>query len=226
MNDSDESEIDKIRYVAQCVSDVFDRLFLFSDIGMTDAQLFRTFTTECLSAGVDTVSYLVGGAGQHGYDDIISPPSGRHLQDGDVLIFDTPPNYESNAFKAVMASDYVIIPSSNNFLEQDNTKNAVSLPTLSGKPFKILMSKVKKGTKEGREMLEKVISKDISFDAVITERNVVAQSPRYGAWVGEYAKNSDSHKQFIALAKEVEVWANLAKVSTKVDCSAVSEGVA
>lgn len=149
------------------------------------------------------------------------------LKEGyDVLIFDTPPNYESNAFKAVMASDYVIIPSSNNFLEQDNTKNAVSLPTLSGKPFKILMSKVKKGTKEGREMLEKVISKDISFDAVITERNVVAQSPRYGAWVGEYAKNSDSHKQFIALAKEVEVWANLAKVSTKVDCSAVSEGVA
>ncbi|MDG2460175.1 MAG: Xaa-Pro peptidase family protein [Luminiphilus sp.] len=84
-----ESEIDKIRYVAQCVSNVFDRLFLFSDIGMTDAQLFRTFTTECLSAGVDTVSYLVGGAGRHGYDDIISPPSGRRLQDADVLIFDT-----------------------------------------------------------------------------------------------------------------------------------------
>lgn len=144
----------------------------------------------------------------------------------DVLVFDTPPNYESNAFKAVMASDYVIIPSSNNFLEQDNTKNAVSLPTLSGKPFKILMSKVKKGTKEGKEMLDQVISKDISFNVVITERNVVAQSPRYGVWVGEYAKNSDSHKQFVLLAQEVEVWAKLNKHNLKAESLFESEGVA
>ena len=35
------------------------------------------------------VGYLVGGAGQGGYGDIISPPSGRALRDGDVLILDT-----------------------------------------------------------------------------------------------------------------------------------------
>ncbi len=56
---------------------------------MSDADLFRRFTIECLEAGVDTVSYLVGGAGQHGYDDIISPPAGRRLSTEDVLIFDT-----------------------------------------------------------------------------------------------------------------------------------------
>lgn len=133
----------------------------------------------------------------------------------DVLVFDTPPNYEKNAFKAVMASDCVIIPSSNNFLEEDNTKNAVSLPVLGGKPFKILMSKVKKGTKEGKDILDKVLSKDISFNVVITERNVVAQSPRKGMWVGDYAKNSDSHKQFVLLAKEVETWAKLEKTGHK-----------
>jgi Xaa-Pro aminopeptidase len=58
-----EAEIDKIRYVAECVSDVFDRLFTFAEVGMSDADLFRRFTIECLHAGVDTVSYLVGGAG-------------------------------------------------------------------------------------------------------------------------------------------------------------------
>lgn len=84
-----EAEIDKIRYVAQCVSDVFERLFTFAEVGMSDADLFRRFTIECLHAGVDTVSYLVGGAGQQGYDDIISPPSGRRLSAEDVLIFDT-----------------------------------------------------------------------------------------------------------------------------------------
>ena len=84
-----EAEIDKIRYVAECVSNVFDRLFTFAEVGMSDADLFRRFTIECLHAGVDTVSYLVGGAGQHGYDDIISPPAGRRLSTEDVLIFDT-----------------------------------------------------------------------------------------------------------------------------------------
>ena len=84
-----EAEIDKIRSVAECVSDVFDRLFTFAEVGMSDADLFRRFTIECLHAGVDTVSYLVGGAGQHGYDDIISPPAGRRLSTEDVLIFDT-----------------------------------------------------------------------------------------------------------------------------------------
>ena len=65
------------------------------------------------------------------------------------LIFDTPPNYEQNSFKAVMASDFVIIPTSINYLDHENTKDAISLPMLAKKPFKVLMSKVKKGTKEG-----------------------------------------------------------------------------
>ena len=38
-----EAEIDKIRYVAQCVSDVFERLFTFAEVGMSDADLFRVF---------------------------------------------------------------------------------------------------------------------------------------------------------------------------------------
>jgi len=84
-----EAEINKIKYVASTVSSVFENLYSFADIGMTDAELFRNFKLECLKAGVDNVAYLVGGAGQHGYDDIISPPAGRKLQDGDILIFDT-----------------------------------------------------------------------------------------------------------------------------------------
>lgn len=89
-----EAEIEKLKYVAACVSDVFESLFGFADVGMSDAELFRRFTIECLKAGVDNVSYLVGGAGPHGYDDIISPPSGRRLRNGDVLIFDTGCTYD------------------------------------------------------------------------------------------------------------------------------------
>jgi Xaa-Pro aminopeptidase len=84
-----ETEIDKLRYVAQCASDVFENLFSFIQPGMRDDEIFRAFKIECLKAGVDDVSYLVGAAGQGGYDDIISPPKGRILRDGDVLILDT-----------------------------------------------------------------------------------------------------------------------------------------
>ncbi|MFT5210277.1 MAG: Xaa-Pro dipeptidase [Flavobacterium sp.] len=84
-----EAEIEKLWYVAQCASDVFENLHAFVCLGMRDDEIFRQFKIECLKAGVDDVSYLVGAAGQGGYDDIIAPPAGRHLKDGDVLILDT-----------------------------------------------------------------------------------------------------------------------------------------
>lgn len=123
-----------------------------------------------------------------------------------VIIFDTPPNYEQNAFKAILASDYVLIPTSANFLEQENTKKAVSLPMLANKPFKLIMNRIKKGTKDGRQVFSNVADQDICLKSVITERAVVAKSSEFGKWVGDYAKNSDSHKQYLQLAKEVLEW--------------------
>lgn len=89
-----ELEIEKLNYVAQRASDVFENLFAFIHPGMRDDEIFRAFKIECLNAGVDDVPYLVGAAGQGGYDDIISPPAGRVLKDGDVLILDTGCTYD------------------------------------------------------------------------------------------------------------------------------------
>ncbi len=83
------NEIEKLRYVAQTVSSVFDRLFDFVHPGMSDAEVFREFKIQCLTEGVDDVSFLVGGADQGGYGDIISPAGPRKIRDGDVLILDT-----------------------------------------------------------------------------------------------------------------------------------------
>jgi Xaa-Pro dipeptidase len=83
------AEIAKVHYVAQCASDVFEKLGSFVSVGMRDDEIFRAFKIECLKAGVDDVAFLVGAADTGGYDDIISPPAGRHLQLGDVLILDT-----------------------------------------------------------------------------------------------------------------------------------------
>ena len=83
------NEIEKLRYVAQTVSSVFERLFDFVHPGMTDGEVFREFKIQCLTEGVDDVAFLVGGADQGGYGDIISPAGPRKIRDGDVLILDT-----------------------------------------------------------------------------------------------------------------------------------------
>lgn len=82
-------EIEKLRYVAQTASSVFERLFEFVHPGMSDSEVFREFKIQCLTEGVDDVAFLVGGAGQGGYGDIISPAGSRIIRDGDVLILDT-----------------------------------------------------------------------------------------------------------------------------------------
>jgi len=82
-------EIDIIRYVAQCASQVFAQLPESLSRGMSEIEVFKTFKQLALQSGVDDVAFLVGGADQDGYRDIIGPPSARALQTGDVLILDT-----------------------------------------------------------------------------------------------------------------------------------------
>lgn len=84
-----ETEIEKIAHVCGLVSEAFAAAPSLFSPGLSDIEVFRLFKTECLRLGVDDVSYLVGGAGQGGYGDIISPPQGRALREGDILILDT-----------------------------------------------------------------------------------------------------------------------------------------
>jgi len=83
------AEIDKIRYTATAAGRAFAQVPTLVSAGMSDIEAFRAFRIACLQAGVDQVDYLVGAAGEGGYGDIISPPSGRTLATGDVLILDT-----------------------------------------------------------------------------------------------------------------------------------------
>lgn len=82
------AEIAKIAEACRIACDAFDRLPEIAGGGMTEVEVFRAFKIACLQAGADDVDYLVGGAGPGGYGDIISPPSERRLQRGDVLILD------------------------------------------------------------------------------------------------------------------------------------------
>lgn len=84
-----EAEIAKIAHICEIVSGAFETLPEWAALGDTELEIFRKFKIDILQRGSDDVPYLVGGAGPGGYDDIISPPSDREIQDGDILMLDT-----------------------------------------------------------------------------------------------------------------------------------------
>ena len=127
----------------------------------------------------------------------------------DILILDTPPNYMALALKAVMLSDFVIIPVSSSFMDKNNAKDAISIPLMAKKPFKILMSNIKKGTKEGKNLNNPDNFDSAKFNTYITNRNAMMEAVENGKWIGDFKPKSDNHMQFLNLADEVICWINL-----------------
>ncbi len=83
------AEIEKLAHVSAIGSAAFARIPDLAHVGQPLEEVFRSFRREALALGADDVPYLVGSADQGGYEDIISPPSRRPLQKGDVLMLDT-----------------------------------------------------------------------------------------------------------------------------------------
>ncbi len=83
------AEIEKLRHICAIGSRTFARVPEIAHEGQPFEDLFRAFRREALAQGADDVPYLVGGAGQGGYSDVISPPTGRPLQAGDIVMLDT-----------------------------------------------------------------------------------------------------------------------------------------
>ena len=83
------AEIEKLAHVCAMASAAFQRIPDFAWVGQPLEEVFRSFRREALAIGADDVPYLVGSADKGGYEDIISPPSRRPLQAGDVLMLDT-----------------------------------------------------------------------------------------------------------------------------------------
>ena len=79
----------KLRHICGIVSDVFAHVPDWLQPGMPFDSCFRLFKIDALERGVDDVSYLVGGIGAGGYEDIIAPPVSKAVATGDVLMFDT-----------------------------------------------------------------------------------------------------------------------------------------
>lgn len=84
-----DAEVAIIRRICDIGSRTFARVPELAAIGDGLDQVFRRFKIALLETGAEDVPYLVGGAGQGGYGDVISPPTATPLADGDVLMLDT-----------------------------------------------------------------------------------------------------------------------------------------
>ncbi len=89
-----EAEISKIRHICAITGRSFAAVPDFVSVGMPFEDVFRSFRRECLAQGADDVPYLVGGADQGGYCDVISPPTRRPLEPGDIVMLDTGANWD------------------------------------------------------------------------------------------------------------------------------------
>lgn len=84
-----DAEIALIREICGVASSAFTRAPELFFAGQPLDHAFRDFKIALLQAGAEDVPYLVGGAGQGGYGDVISPPGNAPLKNGDVLMLDT-----------------------------------------------------------------------------------------------------------------------------------------
>lgn len=82
-------EIEKLSYICSVGSEAFAQAPEFIAAGMPLEEVFREFRRTAIGLGADDAPYVVGGADQGGYSDVISPPSRRPLRAGDVLMVDT-----------------------------------------------------------------------------------------------------------------------------------------
>ncbi len=83
------AEIEVLQAICACGSAAFAQAPNLFHQGQTLKAAFQTFRIALLNAGAEEVPYLVGGAGQDGYGDVISPPDATRLRAGDVLMLDT-----------------------------------------------------------------------------------------------------------------------------------------
>lgn len=121
----------------------------------------------------------------------------------DFIIFDCPPNYIEEGMKAIMCSDFVILPASPSFNDQTNLKKIIDTVKIAQKPYGVLVSRLKKNTTIGNSVYQDILTKENGFKTFITNRTAMEESGYAGEWIGTYDKNSDSHKQFLLLANEL-----------------------
>lgn len=129
----------------------------------------------------------------------------------DVIVLDTPPNFEGAALKAAYLADFCIIPSSPSALDTNALISAAECALLVGKPYRFLASRIVKNTMMTKDLLTNLKDTGESFETKISNSVNMTGAISKGAWVGSYMPGCENHVQFMSLAKEIVEFAQLKK---------------
>ncbi|WP_131795964.1 ParA family protein [Fluoribacter gormanii] len=132
----------------------------------------------------------------------------------DVIVLDTPPNFEGSALKAAYLADVCIIPSSPSALDTNALISAAECALLVGKPYRFLASRIVKNTMMTKDLLNNLKETGESFETKITNSVNMTSAISKGTWVGSYMPGCDNHHQFLSLAKEVISLAGLKETAS------------
>lgn len=88
-----KAEVAYLAHVCQLASNTFDNLPGFVKVGDTEREICRKFRIDQLAQGADQVPFLAIGTGKGGYHSVISGPTDRRLNDGDIINIDTGAKY-------------------------------------------------------------------------------------------------------------------------------------
>lgn len=132
---------------------------------------------------------------------------GREIQEisqhVDFVIIDTPPELTPAALKAILLSDLVIVPCQASPLDLDSVEETIEVLDATEKPFKLLASKIRKGTTIGEQILATLKRIGETFETKIHQRVSIVESAMVGKWVGSYAPGTEPHLEYKKLADEV-----------------------
>lgn len=82
------TEVDYIRQSCTIVSDAFAKLPQHARRGQTEREIAQGLTLDIIKGGAHAIPFIAAASGPGGYEQIISRPSDRVVNDGDVLIID------------------------------------------------------------------------------------------------------------------------------------------
>ncbi len=89
-----EAEINHINYICKVTSDAYNRLPNFISEGETEKNAADKLKMEIIRGGADTIPFMPVVSGKNGVSQIISGPTDRTLNSGDVLFIDTGSTYD------------------------------------------------------------------------------------------------------------------------------------
>lgn len=124
----------------------------------------------------------------------------------DYLVIDTPPNFQTAALKAALLADLVVIPAAPSGMDLSGLLEAKDLAMTAGRPYKLLGNRIAKNTTMSRSLLTVLEEDGQAFETAVPQSVKFVEAEAAGLYIGDYAPESDPHRDVRRVAKELNAY--------------------